>query len=66
MEKINSFAFVKNSFLERLYVIVQILDVELYWDFKVRVLFEKAIRKRAFLMNEGFVIPVKSDVEYLN
>ena len=23
-------------------------------------------RRRAFLMHEGFVIPVKSDVEYLN
>ena len=41
------------------YVIVQIRDGGHYPDFKVRVLFE-------FLMHDGFVIPVKSDVEYLN
>ena len=48
------------------YVIVQIRDGGLYRDFKVRVLFEKACRRRAFLMHKGFVILVKSDVEYLN
>ena len=49
-----------------IYAIVQIGDGGLYWDFKVRVLFEKASRRQAFLMHKGFVIPVKSDVEYLN
>ena len=47
-----------------LYVMVQIRDAGFYRDFKVRVLFEKASRRRAILMHEGFVIPVNSDVEY--
>ena len=55
-----------DQFLAGFYVLVQMRDRGLYRDFKVRVLFEKARRSRAFLMHEGFVIPAKSDVEYLN
>ena len=60
----NTAAYIVNS--TYVYVIVQIRDGGLYRDFKSRVLFEKASRRRAFLMHEGFEIPVKSGVEYLN
>ena len=45
-----------------LYVMVQIRDGGFYRDFKS----EWFLKRRVFLMHEGFVIPVKSHVEYLN
>ena len=52
-----------DKFLPGFYVIVQIYETE---DITGISKCECFLKRRAFLMHEGFVIPIKSDVEYLN